>query len=225
MKNPKRTNNIEPLKRIDGKYLWNEIRSVLNFEKGLFYTIRELILRPGKTVREFIQKDRQRLVKPIIFIILCSFIYSIALQFFNFEDGYVGYSLVKDSSINSIFEWVSQNYGYSNLLLGIFIALWIQILFSNYNYNFYEILVLLCYLMGIGMLLFAIFGIADSLTNVMIVDKGYFVGIIYIIWAIILFFDKKKLMNYPKAILSYFFGYATFVIGIFILGTIIDLLT
>ena len=80
MKEPERNNSFETLPRIDGKYIWNEISSVLNFEKGLFYTIRELLIRPGETVREFIQKDRNRLVKPIIFIIICSFIYTIIQQ-------------------------------------------------------------------------------------------------------------------------------------------------
>lgn len=225
MKEPERNNNNEPLQRIDGKYIWDEISSVLNFEKGLLYTIKELLIRPGKTVRAFIQKDRNRLVKPIIFIIICSFIYSIVQQTFNFEDGYVGYSFVKESAINSIFDWVSKNYGYSNLLMGIFIAFWVKIFFGKYHYNFYEILILLCFLMGIGMLLFAFFGVADSLIDLKIIDKGYFIGIIYILWGIVLFFDKKKFMNYPKAIASYFFGVITFMIGIFILGTIIDLLS
>ena len=223
MKELEKNNNIEPLQRIDRKYIWHEISSVLNFEKGFFYTIRELFIRPGETVREFIQKDRNRLVKPIIFIIICSFIYSIAQQIFNFEDGYVGYSFVKESAINSIFDWVSKNYGYSNILMGIFIAFWIKIFFRKYNYNLYEILILLCFLIGIGMLLFAFFGIADSLIDLKIIDKGYLFGIIYILWAIVQFFDKKKLMNYPKAIASYFLGVITFMIGIFILGTIIDL--
>jgi len=222
VKEPERNNSIETLPRIDGKYIWNEISSVLNFEKGLFYTIRELLIKPGETVREFIQKDRNRLVKPIIFIIICSFIYTIIQQIFNFEDGYVGYSFSEESTINSIFNWISKNYGYSNILMGIFIAFWIKIFFGKYNYNFYEILILLCFLMGIGMLLFAFFGIADSLIDLKIIDKGYLIGIIYILWGITQFFDKKKLMNYPKAIVSYFLGMGTFMIGIFILGTLID---
>lgn len=214
--------NPAKLKRINGQYLINEIGSVLNFDKGILYTIRELILRPGKTIRQFIKEDRKRLVKPIVFIIICSLIYSIIQQIFHFEDGYVGYSFEKESAITSIFDWVSKNYGYSNILMGIFIAFWIKIFFREYNYNFYEILILLCFVMGIGMLLFAFFGIADSLVDLKIIDKGYLIGIIYILWAIVQFFDKKKFMNYPKAIFSYFLGMLTFMIGIYLLGGMID---
>ena len=210
------------LTRINSQYIVQEVGSVLNFDKGIFYTIRELILRPGKTIRQFIKEDRNRLVKPIVFIIISSLIYSIFQQLFNFEDGYVGYSFEKDSAIHSIFNWVSKNYGYSNILMGIFIALWIKIFFKKYGYNFYEILILLCFVMGIGMLLFAVFGVADSLIDLKIIDKGYLIGILYILWAIAQFFDKKKIWNYPKALVSYFLGMVTFMIGIYAIGGIID---
>ncbi|MBT8317576.1 DUF3667 domain-containing protein [Lutibacter sp.] len=210
------------LTRINSQYIVQEVGSVLNFDKGIFYTIRELILRPGKTIRQFIKEDRNRLVKPIVFIIISSLIYSIFQQLFNFEDGYVGYSFEKDSAIHSIFNWVSKNYGYSNILMGIFIALWIKIFFKKYGYNFYEILILLCFVMGIGMLLFAVFGVADSLIDLKIIDKGYLIGILYILWAIAQFFDKKKIWNYPKALVSYFLGMVTFMIGIYAIGAIID---
>jgi hypothetical protein len=210
------------LTRINSQYIVQEVGSVLNFDKGIFYTIRELILRPGKTIRQFIKEDRNRLVKPIVFIIISSLIYSIFQQLFNFEDGYVGYSFEKDSAIHSIFNWVSKNYGYSNILMGIFIALWIKIFFKKYGYNFYEILILLCFVMGIGMLLFAVFGVADSLIDLKIIDKGYLIGILYILWAIAQFFDKKKIWNYPKALVSYFLGMFTFMIGIYSIGAIID---
>lgn len=180
------------IKRIDKQYIFYEIGSVLNFDKGIFYTIKELLIRPGKTVQEFILEDRNRIVKPIVFIIVCSLVYSIFQQIFNFEDGYVGYSFEKESAITSIFDWVSKNYGYSNILMGIFIAFWIKIFFKKYSYNFYEILILLCFVMGIGMLLFACFGIVDSLIDLKIIDKGYLIGILYILWAIVQFFDNPS---------------------------------
>ncbi len=210
------------LKRIDKQYLIDEIGSVLNFDKGIFYTTKELLIRPGKTVREFILDDRNRLVKPIVFIIVCSLIYTIFQQLFHFEDGYVNYSFGKDSASTSIFEWISKNYGYSNFLMAVFIALWIKIFFRKYGYNFFEILILLCFTMGIGMLLFAFFGIIDSLTNLKVVDKGFLIGILYIIWAIGQFFEKKKYINYLKAFLSYFLGLITFTIGVLLIGLLID---
>ncbi len=53
------------LKRINGRYIAEEVGSVINFDKGILYTIRELLVRPGKTIRDFIHNDRNRIVKPI----------------------------------------------------------------------------------------------------------------------------------------------------------------
>ncbi|WP_313265727.1 DUF3667 domain-containing protein [Sphingobacterium sp.] len=63
------------LKRIDAHYIAHEIEHVLHFERGILYTIRELITTPGKNVKKYIAENRSRLVKPIIFIIITSLIY------------------------------------------------------------------------------------------------------------------------------------------------------
>ena len=210
------------IKRIDKQYIIDEVGSILNFDKGIFYTTKELLLRPGKTVKEFILNDRNRLVKPIVFIIICSLIYTIAQQIFQFEDGYVNYSFDENSTSTIIFDWISSNYGYSNFLISVFIALWIKLFFRKYKYNFFEILILLCFVVGIGMLFFAFFGMIDSFTELRIVDKGFLIGIIYIIWAIAQFFDGKKVVNYIKAFFSYFFGIMTFSLLVILIGFLID---
>jgi hypothetical protein len=210
------------LRRIDGKYILEELSAVINFDKGILYTVKALLLRPGPTVREFIREDRNRLVKPIVFIIICSLIYSLFQQLFHFEDGYVATSMEEESSSLSIFNWISQNYGYSNIIMGIFISFWLKIFFKKYAYNFYEILLLLCFIMGMGMLFFALFGVLDSLIDLPIADKGYFLGIVYIIWAIAQFFDPQKWINYPKALLAYFLGVLSFVLGALLLGFLME---
>ncbi len=50
---------------------------MINFDKGIFYTIKELLIRPGENIPKFIHNDRNRLVKPLIFVIVCSLIYTI----------------------------------------------------------------------------------------------------------------------------------------------------
>ena len=213
------------LKRIDSAYLWNEIRSVLNFDKGLFYTIREILLRPGLTVKHFLYRDRSQLVRPLVFIILCSLMYSLSQQTFGFEDGYVGLSFGEQPSVEAVFEWISTHYGYSNILISICMGIWIRLFFSSDGFNFYEILILLCYIVGVGMLFFALFGIIDSFVDFMIVDKGFFLGMLYIIWSIANFFGQSRITNYLKAISAYFLGYITFSIVAICLGFLIGALS
>ncbi len=213
------------LKRIDSAYLWNEIRSVLNFDKGVFYTIREILLRPGLTVKHFLYRDRSQLVRPLVFIILCSLLYSLSQKTFVFEDGYVGLSFVEQPSVEAVFEWISTHYGYSNILISICMGIWIRLFFSNDGFNFYEILILLCYIVGVGMLFFALFGIIDSFVDFKIVDKGFFLGMVYIIWSIANFFGQSRISNYLKAIFAYFLGYITFSIVAICLGFLIGALS
>lgn len=196
------------LKKINGQYLLSEIGSILNFDKGLFFTIRELLLRPGLSIQKYIHKDRSRLVKPIVFIIVCSLIYSMLQYWFHFEDEYIGVggSTWEDSAVVAVFEWISKNYGYVNILLAVFIAFWIQIFFKKYGYNFFEIIVLLSYLMGIGMLIYGFLGVLDHFTTFKVFDNFSLVAFFYMAWGIGQFFDRKKKMNYVKAFFSYMLG-------------------
>lgn len=212
------------LKRIDGQYILQEIGSVLNFKKGILYTIRELLIRPGQNIRAFINEDRHRLVKPIIFIIVCSLVYTIANQLFHFEDGYVHQEGLEDSTTVAIFEWISRNYGYANIIMGVFIAFLVKIFFKKYEYNFFEILILVCFVMGIVMLIYAVFGIIEGVTQVKLMSIAGMIGLVYSTWAIGQFFDKGKKVNYLKAFLAYFLGTIIFFFSAIILGTLIDLM-
>ena len=210
------------LRRIDAVYLLEEISTVLNFHRGIFYTIREILLRPGKSVNHFIHRDRSRLVKPVVFIIICSLAYTVFQQFFGFEDGYINYSFEENNMINKMFEWTDQNYGYTNLFFSIFIAFYVRIFFRKHAYNFFEVLILLCYTIGMSMLLFAFFGIIDTMTSVQIVDKGFLIGIIYIAWGIGDLFEGNVFKNTLKGLLCYILGLTTFVFLVLIVGTVLE---
>jgi hypothetical protein len=211
------------LKRIDGHYIIHEIEHVLHFEKGILYTIRELLIRPGENVRHFISENRSRLVKPIIFIIVTSLIYTLITHFFHIEDGYIKYDEIKKSSIGDIFSWIQSHYGYSNIIMGVFISFWTKLFFKKYGYNFYEILILLCFVIGMGMLIYSFFAIFQGITHLEIMQIGSALGMIYSTWAIGQFFDKKKTMSYAKALASYILGMITFGLFVVIIGTLIDL--
>ena len=115
------------LKRIDAHYIKHEIEHVLHYDKGILFTVKELLLRPGKNVREFFTENRNRLVKPIIFIIVTSLIYSLISHFFHIEEEYVSFDGLENSAIGKILKWIQSHYGYANILMGVFIALFIKL--------------------------------------------------------------------------------------------------
>jgi len=214
----------QKLERINGRYILSEIGSVLNFQKGILYTIKELLIRPGQNIRAFISEDRNRLVKPIMFILITSLIYTILVSIFHFEDGYVSYSDDKESTTLIIFKWVQGNYGYANIIMSIFIGLWLKILFRKYPFNFFEIIILLCFVMGIGMLIYSAFGIVQGLTHINLMQFGAIIGLVYTTYAIGQFFEKRKLLSYVIAFFAYLLGMLTFTLIAIGMGIFIDLI-
>lgn len=212
------------LEKIDGRHILNEIQSVLNFERGLFYTIKELLLNPGLNVRTYLTENRNRIVKPVIFIIATSLIYSLCNAFFKFEDSYIKYSDIEQNTTTRIFEWIQNNYGYANIILGVFIALWTKLFFKKYEYNIFEILILLCFVMGIGMLIFSAFGLIQGLTQIKLMQFSGVLAFAYTTWAIAGFFDRRNPMNYVRAFFAYFLGMTSFVLLAILIGNMIDYL-
>lgn len=193
------------LKRIDGKYIIHEIEHVLHFVRGILYTIRELVTNPEQNVNKYLSENRSRLVKPIIFIIITSLIYTILIHFFFIEDGLIKYQGEKSSAIGDITKWLQEHHGYSNIMIGVFIALWLKLLFWKYKYNFFEILIMLCFVMGMQMLIYSICGIIYGITHLNIMPFGGFLSIAYLTWVIGQFYDKKKNLSYLKGLFAYIY--------------------
>lgn len=211
------------LQRVDSHYISHEIQHLLHFEKGILYTVKELLIRPGKNVREFILDNRSRLVKPIVFIIITSLVYSTISHFFHIEKAYVSYSGDKTSAISSIFAWIEGHYGYSNIIMGVFIAFWVRLFFKKSDYNFYEILILLCFIMGIAMLIFSVFTIMAAILKAGgIMQVAALIGVGYCSWAVGQFFNSKKAGWYLKAFAAYMLGMVSFSSVALLLGALID---
>ena len=212
------------LKRIDRHYIIHEIEHVLHFERGILYTIRELLINPGKNVRNYLSENRSRLVKPIIFIIVTSLIYSTCSNFFHLEDRYVNYLDDHKSTTSAIFKWIQGHYGYANIIMGIFIALWTKLFFRRYKLNIFEILILLCFVIGIGMLIYSVFTIIQGLTHFHLMQTAGIAGLVYTTWAIAQFYDKGKVATYVKAFFAYILGMLTFSLAAIIIGILTDLI-
>ncbi|MET4142050.1 DUF3667 domain-containing protein [Pedobacter sp. UYP1] len=210
------------IKRVDSHYILHEIQHILHFEKGILHTIKELLIRPEKNIKEFISDNRSRLVKPIVFIIITSLVYTLIIHFFYIEHEYISYSGFEKTTAGLILNWVQSHYGYGNIIIGVFIAFWLKLFFRKYEYNFFELLILLCFVLGMGMLIFSVFAIFEGLTKVNLMKISGIITVVYCTWAIGQFFDNKRMVNYLKALASYILGMITFSISIMLLGLLID---
>ncbi len=213
----------QTLKRIDAKYIVHEFTHVLHFEHGFPYTTKQLLFSPGETVRKYIEISRSKIVKPILYIIVTSLVYSFFAYFFPLPIQPQEVELSQSSATVKIFSWITTNFGYSNILMGLFIAMWTKLFFRKHKYNFYEIVVLLCYVMGVGMLIFSLFVVLQGILHNSLLEIASVVTFAYVIWAIGDFFDKRKVASYLKAFAAYVIGMITALIFALVIGLAIDL--
>jgi hypothetical protein len=215
------------LKRIDKHYISHELFHLLHFEKGFFYTVKKLMTTPGSSIRGFIHDNRNKDMKPVAFLILTSLLYTLVAHFFHTEELYKSKEkfMFGKSSINDIQNWVQAHLGYANILMGGFITLCVKLFFRKYKYNLFEITILLCFVMGQGMLLLTVETLFTKAFN----ERWYLIilSIIsfgYPTWAIGQFFDGKKIGSYFKAFFAYLFGYLLFQLAVIIIGLIADVI-
>lgn len=210
------------LQRIDRHYIQHEIEHILHLEKGIFYTIKELVVRPGQSINTFILNNRSRLVKPIVFIIVTSLIYTLVNHFFHIEEGYLNFDKTNTAGLNPVNQWIQHHYGYANIIMGVFMAFWLKLFFRKHGYNFFELLILLCFVQGIGMLLFSVFALAEGLSHMHLQHYGGMLFMCYHAWAVGQFFGKNKYANYLKAVGAYILGIITFTGCILLLGLLLS---
>lgn len=82
--------------RITWKEIWHYLlNALLSVDKGLFYTAKEMMLRPGKTISDYLQGKRIRHFNPLFFLILLggtgsllfhNFHVNLVVEEVNFED-------------------------------------------------------------------------------------------------------------------------------------------
>ncbi len=60
-----------PAHRIDWHFLGHELEhSVLHMDRGIFYSLKELLLRPGHLMRDYIEGRRANQVKPLLLLMI-----------------------------------------------------------------------------------------------------------------------------------------------------------
>lgn len=211
------------IKRIDRHYVVHELQhGILHFEKGFLFTVKELLTKPGHSIRKFIEGDRAKHYKPIGFLIICSIIYSFVSHYIGKYNTVV---TVDKGYVDKLSQWVIDHYNYSNIIEMFFLALTVKWFFRKKGYNYFENFVLLSYLTGLGMLIGVIFLVIDYLAKTDTLQTVYLpLTIVYTVWAIGQFFNERKWMVYLKALLAYLLGFFMFVLSVNLLGILLNVI-
>ena len=193
------------LKKIDRNYVIREIIDTLFANKGFFYTTKRMFINPGESVKQYITEDRSRYVKPITYLLITSLIYTLVNHFCK-VDYLARFDTSATPTLDHINRWMMENFGYSSIIIELYMAFWIKLFFKKSGYNLFEIFILLCYVCGMQTLLISVASIIQALTHSDFMLISIVILTFYSFWAIGQFFEKNKAKSYIKAVLSFMLG-------------------
>lgn len=209
------------VRKVDYKYLIDEIQnSIFQINRGFLFTLKELFIKPGHSIREFLEGKRKNHFKPLAFIIFTSTLYVLAHYFIGnqtfIDDAITGYKSGAKVPNNDLMNWISKNQTYFILILVPFFSLASYLAFLKSKYNYFEHLVLNIYITGQQMIIYFIFSFIYDRNSYLVLLPLLF-GMGFNFWAYIQFFNKKSTF---KKILLIVLTYIIFIL-IMIIGMII----
>lgn len=148
-------------KRIDKKYIWDEIQyTFLHTNKGFLYSVKNILKNPGKTAKEFIDGNRVNHYKPILLAFLLSGISAfISFKIIGFKEIMANYYAKQNlnSALTNDYMTIASSYNSIIMLLLIpFFAFFTKLAFKKWGHNYYEHIVINSYFLCLY-LLFNIF--------------------------------------------------------------------
>lgn len=124
--------------RIDAKFLWEDVQhGLLHYDKGILYTLKQLYLKPGYVIKDYIAGKRVHHFRPISLCIVLATIYALIFHLLNI-------SLIdqSDNDATNLFEHVLEHYYWFVFGTIPFFVISTMISFRDNNYNFWEYFIL-----------------------------------------------------------------------------------
>jgi hypothetical protein len=139
-------------KRIDKKYIWDEIQyTFLHTNKGFLYSVKNILKNPGKTAKEFIEGNRVNHYKPILLaFVLIGISTFISFKIIGFKE--IMANFYAEQHMNSAFmnDYMTITTSYNSiimLLLIPFFAFFTKLAFRKWGHNYYEHIVMNSYVL------------------------------------------------------------------------------
>lgn len=133
---------------INWHYVVHDVQhGVFHVDKGILYTLKELVLRPGQTIRHFIKGKRVDYFKPSALVFILATLYGFLYHYFDINEMFIqGTNKESQAMQQSMQQWVTSHYALVILATIPFYALGSFIFFRKSGYNFIEHLVVNLYL-------------------------------------------------------------------------------
>lgn len=130
---------------IDFGFIVHEVpHSAFHLHKGIFYTIKEMTLRPGKTIKAYIEGKRVNHFPPLTYLLILTSLF-VFIKSLQYTLGYREIAKVGQSEYN---QFIDKNMLFVFLLLIPFYALIYKLFHFKFKYNYWELLVAQTFVIG-----------------------------------------------------------------------------
>ncbi len=203
--------------------------SIFQLNRGILFTAKELFIRPGKTIREYLGGKRKRHFKPLAYTFtLSTILYFLSkylggeTQISDFIEGFNGdeNEFKNFPEFLSQLDWLAKNYSYTILMLLPLNSLASYIAFKGFGYNYLEHLVLNAYITGQQAIIYLIVSLLKlgDLNSEIMATLSFLSSITYTFIVFWQFFSTgKKFSRILRFILTYFLDFILLLIGIILL--------
>lgn len=211
--------------RINFRYLSHEVQhSVLHVDRGILYTIKELLIKPGYIIKNYLDGKRVDYFKPFAFIFILGTIYGLIVHFLNVspEKEMIpnGVSAEFSKSVETTIEWVYGHFSLVMLGFTFIAALSSYLVFRKSGYNYFEHLVMYSYIVGI-MMFFQIIShiLYYTLPVFWLIIATMLLSCCYMIWVLTQVFRKGSwFKTMIKAIICFFLAYGLWLFVSMLIG-------
>jgi len=194
-------------------FIWHDLQhGLFHFDNGIFYTIKQLLTRPGNTIREFIDGKRVRHFKPLSLVVVFATLYGLFYHFF-FDKIYDIKAINANENVLGVYEkvvkWSTDHFAYSSLISILIITVVSYFVFKKQGRNFAEHLVLNTFFTGLTLIVSFIFLSVIYISDSEAILKWYafiylLINFALICWCYIQFFNKlAKIKSFGLTIRAY----------------------
>lgn len=133
--------------RLNWHFIKEELQyTFLHVNKGFLYSIKELLTRPGDTVREFLEGKRIKHYKPILLVFILAGLSGFLSLYIEMDySQMVAEKNEITDQIPKIIHWLFGHYALFELTLIPLLSIWSWLSFKKYGYNYIENIIINCF--------------------------------------------------------------------------------
>ncbi len=189
-------------KRLDFHYLYDELKyTFLHINSGLLYTAKQLLIRPGDMIREFVEGKRVKHYKPVLMVFVLGGVYGLLMHYsgdLEFMKKISPKNVSSTVTLETISNFVSKYFTLIQLISILPVSLCTWLAFKKWGYNFIENVIINSYTVAqsllIGIVLFPIkYFCTETVSYVVMNTIGSLLSYGYIIWTYIVLYKNYDL--------------------------------